>query len=260
MTIKQAIITATVAAAGAIAMITPAANAADTATWDALAQCESGGNWNINTGNGFYGGVQFTQQSWNGVGMSGSPASASKAEQIEAAERLLAVQGWGAWPACSAKLGLSGQASPTYTQPKSQAQPAAAQVAQSQPQATAAQQVTPTAQEQPQAKTPVQTPAQAPAQKTTPAVQQPVASVPVAPQPAEPAQPTPVTPVAAAPTVPATPVATGASYTVKAGDTLALIAQRQGVKGGWEAIYKANKGTISNPNLIFVGQVITLPA
>ena len=258
MTIKKAIITATVAAAGAIAMITPAANAADTATWDALAQCESGGNWNINTGNGFYGGVQFTQQSWNGVGMSGSPASASKAEQIEAAERLLAVQGWGAWPACSAKLGLSGQANPTYTQPKSQAQPVAAQtaqVAQPQPKAPASQQVTPTAQEQPQAKTPVQTPAQAPAQKTTPAVQQPVASVPAAPQPA---QVTPVAPVA--PAGPAVSTAAGTSYTVKAGDTLALIAQRQGVPGGWEGIYQANKGTISNPNLIFVGQVITLPA
>lgn len=251
MTIKQAIITATVAAAGAIAMITPAANAADTATWDALAQCESGGNWNINTGNGFYGGVQFTQQSWNGVGMSGSPASASKAEQIEAAERLLAVQGWGAWPACSAKLGLSGQANPTYTQPKSQAQPAAAQVAQPQTQAPAAQQVTPVTQEQPQTKTPVQAPAQ---KSTAGAVQQPVASVPVTPQPAEPAQPAPV-----ASSTPATPTV-GTSYTVKAGDTLALIAQRQGVPGGWEAIYQANKGTISNPNLIFVGQVITLPA
>lgn len=261
MNFKKAIITASVTAAGALAMITPAANAADTATWDALAQCESGGNWNINTGNGFYGGVQFTQQSWNGVGMSGSPASASKAEQIEAAERLLAVQGWGAWPACSAKLGLSGQANPTYTQPKSQAQPAPAQVAQpqaqAQVQAPAAQQVTPVTQEQPQAKTPVQAPAQ---KSTTPAVQQPVASVPVAPQPAEPAQPAPVAPVAAAPTVPAASVTAGASYTVKAGDTLALIAQRQGVKGGWEAIYQANKGTISNPNLIFVGQVITLPA
>lgn len=256
MTFKKAIITASVAAAGAIAMLTPAANAADTATWDALAQCESGGNWNINTGNGFYGGVQFTQQSWNGVGMSGSPASASKAEQIEAAERLLAVQGWGAWPACSAKLGLSGQATPTYTQPKSQTQPVTTQVAQPQAQAQqapAVQQVTPGAQEQPQVKTPAQTPTQVPAQKPAPAVQQPVTSAPVAPKPAQ------VAPAAPA-AVPAGSAATGASYTVKAGDTLSLIAQRQGVPGGWEAIYQANKGTISNPNLIFVGQVIILPA
>ncbi|WP_314416175.1 transglycosylase family protein [Rothia mucilaginosa] len=97
----------------------PAANAADGATWDALAQCESGGNWSINTGNGFYGGLQFTQQSWNGVGMSGSPVNATRAQQIEAGERLLAIQGWGAWPACSAKLGLYGKtgAAPTYTEP-----------------------------------------------------------------------------------------------------------------------------------------------
>jgi len=112
---------AALAIGGAVAatMSMPAANAVDGATWDALAQCESGGNWSINTGNGFYGGLQFTQQSWNGVGMSGSPATATRAQQIEAGERLLAIQGWGAWPACSAKLGLYGKtgAAPTYTEP-----------------------------------------------------------------------------------------------------------------------------------------------
>lgn len=80
----------------AVAGTAPASQAADLATWEKLAQCESGGNWSINTGNGFYGGLQFTQQSWNGVGMTGSPHTASKEAQIEAAERLLAVQGWGA--------------------------------------------------------------------------------------------------------------------------------------------------------------------
>lgn len=74
--------------------------------WDRLAQCESGGNWSINTGNGFYGGLQFTLSSWRAVGGSGYPHQASKAEQIARAERLKAVQGWGAWPACSRKLGL----------------------------------------------------------------------------------------------------------------------------------------------------------
>ena len=253
MNINKAIITASVTA-GALAMITPGAHAVDTATWDSLAQCESGGNWNINTGNGFYGGVQFTQQSWNGVGMSGSPASASKAEQIKAAERLLAQQGWGAWPACSSKLGLSGQATPTYTQPQSQVQSTPAPVAQPQAQAPAAQPVTPVVQEQPQ----VEEPAYTPVQESTPTVQQPVASVPVA-QPAEPVQATPVAPSTVTPSTPAVST-TGTPYTVQAGDTLVLIAQRQGVKGGWEAIYQANKGTISNPNLIFPGQVITLPA
>lgn len=74
--------------------------------WDRLAACESGGNWSINTGNGYYGGLQFSLGSWQGVGGSGYPHQASKAEQIVRAEQLLARQGWGAWPACSAKLGL----------------------------------------------------------------------------------------------------------------------------------------------------------
>lgn len=74
--------------------------------WDQLAQCESGGNWNANTGNGFYGGLQFTQSSWQAVGGQGLPHQASKAEQIQRAEQLRAQQGWGAWPACSRQLGL----------------------------------------------------------------------------------------------------------------------------------------------------------
>ena len=74
--------------------------------WDQLAQCESGGNWSINTGNGYYGGLQFSQSSWNAAGGSGSPANASREEQIRVAENLKSMQGWGAWPACSAKLGL----------------------------------------------------------------------------------------------------------------------------------------------------------
>ena len=75
-------------------------------TWDRLAQCESGGNWQINTGNGYYGGLQFALSSWRAVGGSGYPHNASKAEQIRRAELLLQRQGWGAWPACSSRLGL----------------------------------------------------------------------------------------------------------------------------------------------------------
>jgi LysM repeat protein len=82
------------------------AASAPASVWDRLAQCESTGNWSINTGNGFYGGLQFTLSSWRAVGGSGYPHQASKAEQIARAERLLDLQGWNAWPACSAKLGL----------------------------------------------------------------------------------------------------------------------------------------------------------
>lgn len=69
--------------------------------WDKVAQCESGGNWSTNTGNGFSGGLQFTPSTWAAYGGSGNPASASKSEQIAVANRVLAAQGPGAWPVCS---------------------------------------------------------------------------------------------------------------------------------------------------------------
>jgi hypothetical protein len=74
--------------------------------WGALAECESGGDWQINTGNGYYGGLQFSLTSWRGVGGTGYPHEATRAEQIARAEKLLAVQGWGAWPTCSQIVGL----------------------------------------------------------------------------------------------------------------------------------------------------------
>ena len=74
--------------------------------WAALRQCESGGSYSTNTGNGYGGAYQFTQQTWSAVGMSGSPSSASPAQQDAAAQKLQAQSGWGQWPACSAKLGL----------------------------------------------------------------------------------------------------------------------------------------------------------
>lgn len=78
----------------------------DGSVWDRLAACEAGGNWSINTGNGFYGGLQFTLGSWQAAGGSGYPNEASREEQIARGQVLQSRQGWGAWPACSAKLGL----------------------------------------------------------------------------------------------------------------------------------------------------------
>jgi LysM repeat protein len=83
-----------------------ASSSAGGTVWDRLAQCESSGNWSINTGNGYYGGLQFSQSSWNAAGGTGNPANASREEQIRVAENLRATQGWGAWPSCSAQLGL----------------------------------------------------------------------------------------------------------------------------------------------------------
>jgi nucleoid-associated protein YgaU len=94
--------------AAGVALTAAPANAASTDTWDALAQCEGSGDWQINTGNGYYGGLQFSASTWAAYGGSGSAANASKSEQIAVAERVLAGQGWGAWPSCSAQLGLYG--------------------------------------------------------------------------------------------------------------------------------------------------------
>jgi hypothetical protein len=74
--------------------------------WDRLAQCESGGNWSINTGNGYYGGLQFNLQTWQSYGGTGYPHQHSRETQIAVAERLHAARGFQPWPACSRKLGL----------------------------------------------------------------------------------------------------------------------------------------------------------
>ena len=86
------------------------ANAAPDSDWDRLAQCESGGNWGINTGNGYQGGLQFSPSTWNAYGgqqYAPTAHQASRDQQIAVAERVLEGQGWGAWPSCSSSLGLS---------------------------------------------------------------------------------------------------------------------------------------------------------
>lgn len=84
-----------------------AVSTASGGVWDTIAQCESGGNWGTNTGNGYSGGLQFSPGTWAKYGDgSASAAGASKEAQIAAAEKVLAAQGWGAWPSCSAKAGL----------------------------------------------------------------------------------------------------------------------------------------------------------
>ncbi len=90
-------------------VVAPVTYASDGSAWDQLAACESGGNWAINTGNGFYGGVQFDYGTWlgNGGGAYAERADlASRDQQIEIASRVQAARGWGPWPACSSKLGL----------------------------------------------------------------------------------------------------------------------------------------------------------
>ncbi|MGO1193086.1 MAG: transglycosylase family protein [Nesterenkonia sp.] len=208
------------------AMVAQAPVASASSDWDRLAECESGGDWSINTGNGYYGGLQFSQQSWNAAGGSGSPANASKAEQIRVAENLQSMQGWGAWPSCSAQLGLSGDPSgggapapEPEPQPQEQTQQAPQQQEYTQP-----------------APQPQQTQQQAPQpQQTQPA-----------PQPQEQSY------------APAGDVEVSEeTYTVASGDSLSSIANELGLD--WETLWGANADTIEDPNVIFVGDELKLP-
>jgi hypothetical protein len=157
--------------------------------WDGVAGCESSGNWSINTGNGYYGGLQFSQSTWaayGGLAYASRADLASKAQQIAVAERTLDGQGVGAWPSCGRHL-TAGASAPV-----------------------------------------------------------PVESAPVESAPVESA------PAAAAPS------AAGGTYTVRQGDTLAKIAQAQGVEGGWRALWASNRDRIADPNLIRVGQRLVI--
>jgi hypothetical protein len=208
---RRGVTLAAVSAAG-LALSATAANAATTtSTWDALAQCESGGNWSINTGNGFSGGLQFTSSTWSAYGGTGSPENASREQQIAVAERVQASQGWGAWPSCASQLGLSGGGgAPVQNAPVQSA---------------------------PVQSAPVQAaPAQSVQVQSAPAKQAPAprhaTSVPLS----------------------------GETYTLQAGDTLSIVADKLGIQGGWQHLADANLDTISDPNLVFEGQVIQLPA
>lgn len=110
---------ATIAVTAGAAAVTPLVGAtaahADSVNWDAIAQCESGGNWNTNTGNGYYGGLQFSQSTWQGYGGGQYAAradQATRAQQIAVAERTLAGQGIGAWPNCGARGGSTANYEP----------------------------------------------------------------------------------------------------------------------------------------------------
>lgn len=94
-------LTAAALSATSVAVATPEARAS-AVNWDAVAQCESSGNWATNTGNGFYGGLQFLPATWKEHGGVGSPEKAPREYQILVAERVLRTQGLGAWPVCGA--------------------------------------------------------------------------------------------------------------------------------------------------------------
>lgn len=231
---KTGIVVASVAGAAVVlpAVTAATASAASVSTWDRVASCESGGNWAVNTGNGYYGGLQFTTSSWLAAG-GGQYASradlATKDQQIAVAEHLLASQGPGAWPVCGPRAGLSagGAAAAVNTGSGSAGS-------------------TRTQHAQHQSTKQTQTRQQAPKQQTQQAPKH---------YSATPATPSTATqPALAAQAAPAQ--STGGSYVVVSGDTLSKIAVSHHVAGGWQSLFQQNKGQISNPDVIFPGQVI----
>ncbi|MFJ8433699.1 transglycosylase family protein [Kitasatospora sp. NPDC094019] len=264
---EKAIAVAGVAGVGLALPILSAtgASAAPASTWDAVAQCESGGNWGISTGNGFYGGLQFTSSTWKafgGTAYAPQANQASKAAQITVAEKVLASQGPGAWPVCSKKAGLSKGGAPAAVDASADAAPAAPKP-QAQPQQQTPEQQTPKPRA-PQAQVEQQAPKagpkhaapKSPAQQAQAEQQAPKAAPKhAAPKPT--AQQAPQYAQQQAPKV--QQPQDGQGYTVRSGDTLAGIATTQGVQGGWQALYDGNRGTVGgDPDLIIPGQVLTL--
>jgi LysM repeat protein len=200
-------VTATVALAS-LAVFTGPAAASPAHNWDGVARCESSGNWHINTGNGFYGGLQFTAATWLGYGGGAyAPRAdlAGQGAQITIAERVLAGQGIGAWPVCGQYLGAASAISDT--QPNTQS--------------TTPTHITPPA------------PAPAPAEHTVDQDADGDDS--------------------------GTPPGTGQSqYVVRSGDTLNRIALQHHITGGWATLAHLNHNLITNPDLIYPGQHITL--
>jgi hypothetical protein len=261
------------------------AQAAPDNVWDQVAQCESGGNWSINTGNGFQGGLQFTQSTWRGFGGTRFAPSANQAtreEQIAVAEKVLAGQGWNAWPVCSRKAGARGQSATQRTlqvtaPAKKPAAPRTAPpaVATSGPRHALipdhpAAPVVPAPRPAPDlapwstgpllASGPIAEPARSPALTALPGVR-PLSSVPPPAAPA-PTVPAPTVPAAPAPAVVPAPAAAvpavDRTYQVRPGDTLTSIAAAQRVNGGWRALYQTNRAGVPDANRIRPGQRLNL--
>jgi nucleoid-associated protein YgaU len=211
---------ATVAATAGVAAVAPLLAAApahaDSVNWDAIAACESGNNWSINTGNGYSGGLQFSQGTWNAYGggkYASSASQASRSQQIAVAEKVRAGQGIGAWPVCGKRAGSGASYSSSNTQGSSQRHSSSSK------KYSAPQKQSGTTYKHYTKK-----------HHSTASSDR---------------------------TVRTSAAGTG-SYVVKSGDTLSKIAASHDVAGGWRAVWAANRGSIGNPNLIFVGQRISL--
>ncbi len=261
----------------ALALAAPA-SAAPLSVWDSVAQCESTNNWSINTGNGYYGGLQFAQSTWEAYGglqYASRADLATKSEQIAVAEKTLAGQGWGAWSCASMvgaygspenrDAGASGGSSDASTSPAPAAETRSTTRAVSTSSASGSGGYTVKSgdtlstiasalgtsweslynlnrsiisdpnwiQVGQQLKTGGSSSTSTTAHSTTPRTTHAAASTAAA-------------------------SGSGKTYTVRSGDSLYKIASNQHVSGGWSGLYNLNKGTVADPNVIQVGQVLTL--
>ena len=196
------------------------ASAASVATWDAVAQCESGGNWSINTGNGYYGGLQFSQSSWEAAGgLQYAPRAdlATKDQQIAIAEKLLAMQGPSAWSCASAGGLTAGGPAPDINPGGSTTNSSSSSSSTSTPAGTSSG----------------STSGSSGASTTKPAP-------------------------ASTHTTWSKHAKGHGQYTVRSGDTLFKIAKVHHVRGGWHKLFELNKDTVKDADLIYPGQHLRL--
>ncbi|MGY3202160.1 transglycosylase family protein [Streptomyces sp. TE5632] len=215
------------------------ASAATASEWDTVAQCESGGNWSINTGNGYYGGLQFSASTWAGYGGTQYAATAdqaSKAQQIEIAEKVLAGQGKGAWPVCGKGLSNAahtggGSTEGTGNQSAGNQNSGSSQGTQKQ---NAQKQNT-------QEQNTGSAPERSTEQKASRSDERPAAE-----------KKTVTTPTGEK-------VEKGdGEYKVVKGDTLSSIAEEHDVKGGWNKLFELNDDIVEDADLIYPGQQLHL--
>ncbi|OLZ67739.1 transglycosylase [Streptomyces sp. IMTB 2501] len=213
-----ALVGVTGAAVAAPLMAAGTASAATASEWDTVAQCESGGNWSINTGNGFFGGLQFSASTWaayGGTAYAPSANQATKAQQIAVAEKVLGSQGKGAWPVCG--TGLSSAAyngsAPSSSSGSSNSGNSSSTTTRSTDQQAATRS----------------------AERTAPAKSKTVTT----------------------PTGKTVKKGDG-EYKVVKGDTLSSIAEKHHVAGGWQKLFQLNKDIVEDANLIYPGQQLHL--
>jgi LysM repeat protein len=228
---------ATASIVGAIPLATSAPASAASSSWDRLAGCESGQNWSINTGNGYYGGLQFADATWDGWGgekYASRADLATKAEQIVIAAKLVENSGWRSWPGCSSKLGLDGA---DRREALATAEEYRARMNGSQSNGAATK----------------SDGAKSDGAKSEGAKNDGAKSDGTAAE--KRAKDNRVSPERASRGKHRKEKAATRAYVVRRGDTLSAIARKRDIPGGWQALYRINRSTIGkNPGLIYPGQ------